>query len=334
MVFIEYQKIPFDSMEMVKKRHLSFRHELTEPIMKVHSSACFFLGKFLRKQGFIEIRPPILSSLTDPGIRGAKHAIIDFYGKPYKLTTSMILHKQMAVTALKKVFSFSPNIRLEPLEAAKTGRHLAEFTQLDLESAFTPRSQIMKLAEEMISSTIKSVKKECADELKMLGRRLRTPKTPFKKITHGKAIELLREKGLELHAKKEVPWEGECVLSRDFGDFFWIFDYPSESRGFYDRKSDGDSEILVDFDLMYPEGFGEAISGSEREYRPKKVEERMLETGVDPSEFDWYFEMLQAGVPPSAGFGLGIERFIRFLCGLEAVWQAASFPKVPGIHSP
>jgi asparaginyl-tRNA synthetase len=326
------QGMPFGSMERVRKRHLSFRHELTEPIMRIHSCASFQFGKFLREKGFLEIRPPILSTLTDPGTRGAGCATIDFYGKPYRVTTSMILHKQMAMTALEKVFSFSPNIRLEPVEAALTGRHLAEFTQLDLESAFTSRAEITALAEEMISVAIAAVKKECGSELEALGRKLKVPKTPFRRISYSEALLMAEEGGLKADVLKELDWESEKLLSEKLGGFFWIYDYPPKSRGFYDRRGEGD--FLVDFDLMYPGGFGEAISGSEREFVPEKVKERMLETGLEPAHFDWYFEMLEAGVPPSAGFGLGIERFIRYVCGLEAVWQAASFPKVPGVHSP
>ncbi len=319
---------------MVRKRHLSFRHPLTEPMLRVQSAACFAMGKFLRDRGFVELRAPILSTCTDPGIRGALAATTRFYGKEYKLMTSMILHKQMALTAIKKIFSFSPNVRLEPPDAAETGRHLAEFTQLDVEAARFSRAEIMRLAEEMIAGAVKTVKEECEAELSVLGRDLRVPKPPFRKLPHSKAVEILKSEGFGVSADKEIPWEAEKVLSESIRDFFWVIDYPKGSRGFYDRVSDNDSKVLVDFDLMYPEGFGEAISGSEREHRPAGAREGMLRAGVNPKEYGWYFEMLRSGIPPSAGFGLGIERFTRYLCGLEKVWQAAAFPKVPGVHSP
>ncbi len=338
MVFIEFSKVqqldklPFDSMERLKRWHLSFRHKLTKPILKVQSVAAFSFGKFLRERGFFEIRPPIISTLTDPGIRGARAATIDFYGKPYKLTTSMIMHKQMALTAIERVFSFSPNIRLEPVESAGTGRHLAEFTQLDLEAAHFSRDKITELAEELVCRAISDIKRECAGELAALGRKLVKPKRPFKRITHSRALEFLRSEGLAGEADKELLWEHEKFLSEKLGGFFWVFDYPPKSRGFYDRL--GDNGKLVDFDLIYPEGFGEAISGSERVHTPEQALSRMAETGLDPGRFGWYFELLEAGVPPSAGFGLGFERFVRFACGLGHVWQAASFPRVPGVHSP
>ncbi|MEM0360329.1 MAG: amino acid--tRNA ligase-related protein [Candidatus Diapherotrites archaeon] len=176
------------------------------------------------------------------------------------------------------------------------------------------------------------MKKECKQELKLLERKLKVPKTPFKRISHSEALLLAEESGTKNDALKELDWNAEKFLSEKLGGFFWIYDFPPKSRGFYDRKSE--NGLLVDFDLIYPEGFGESISGSEREFIPEKVKARMIETNLNPEHFNWYFEMLEAGVPPSAGFGMGIERFIRFLCGLDYVWQAASFPKVPGIHSP
>ncbi len=325
-------KIPSpESIEFVEKRHLSFRHPLTKLALKVQSEACFYLGKFLRSEGFVELRPPIISPCTDPGIRGAKHAVIDFYGKKYKVTASMIMHKQLAITAFDKIFAFSPNVRLEPLETVKTLRHLVEFTQLDLEAAHYKKDQIMRLAERMLRYTIARVKKSCKEQLEELGRKLKVPKIPFKEISYAKAVDMLASEGFEVPFGKEISWDAEKFLSEKAKGFLWITDYPIGSRGFYDKRGE---KFLIDFDLLYPEGFGEAISGSEREYELEKVKRNMREAGLDLSEYSWYLELLEHGIPSSAGFGLGIERFTRYLCGLKAVWQAAAFPKVAGVYSP
>lgn len=112
----------------------------------------------------------------------------------------------------------------------------------------------------------------------------------------------------------------------------FIYDYPRGSRGFYDREDPERPGILRDFDMLYPEGFGEAISGAEREYEPEKVKARIIESGEDPSKYEWFLEMLRELYPlKTAGFGIGIERLTRFLCGLRAVWEARPYPKVPGI---
>lgn len=323
--------ISSEEIEKIEKRHLYFSQEQTKMALKVQSEACFYLNKFLRSKGFVELRPPIISSCTDTGIRGAGTAIIDFYGRPYKVTISMILHKELAITAFDKIFSFSPNIRLEPLESIATKRHLAEFTQLDLEAAYYNRDDVIFLAEEMLCYCISRLKKECKDALSYFRQKLRKPKRPFKKITYAKAFYVLSSEGLEFAYGSEIPWDGEKLLSKIFGGFFWITDYPLGSRGFYEKQN---CDALVDFDLIYPEDYGEAISGSEREHDAKKVMQKMREASLNPEDFKWYLEILKKGVPPSSGFGIGIERFTRYLCGLEAVWHAAAFPKVPGIYSP
>ncbi len=106
------------------------------------------------------------------------------------------------------------------------------------------------------------------------------------------------------------------------------------ARGFYDREDPDRPGVLRDFDLVYPEGFGEAISGGEREFQLERVLARIRSNGEDPGAYGWYLEMLGEGVPPSAGLGIGVERLTRFVCGLEKIWEAVPFPKVPGIVSP
>ncbi|HDM05663.1 MAG TPA: hypothetical protein ENG34_00100, partial [Candidatus Aenigmarchaeota archaeon] len=115
---------------------------------------------------------------------------------------------------------------------------------------------------------------------------------------------------------------------------FFITDYPKEARGFYYIEHEEKPGFLKDFDLLYPEGYGEAVSGGEREYRYEKVTERMKETGEDPRKYSWYLDMLKYGIPKSAGFGIGLERLTRYICGLEKIWEATPFPKLPGIFSP
>jgi asparaginyl-tRNA synthetase len=186
----------------------------------------------------------------------------------------------------------------------------------------------------MVTSVVKRVRVNCADELEALSRELKNPKPPFKKVTHHDAIALLTKKGFELNQGEEIPWHAESALSKSFGDFFWIIDYPKSARGFYDREDEDRPGILRDFDLFYPEGYGEAISGGEREYKYDKVAGRMISTGEVPEAYKWYLQMLKEGTTPSAGFGIGVERLTRYICGKEFIWDSVPFPKVPGIVSP
>jgi len=248
--------------------------------------------------------------------------------------SSAILYKQMLATALGKIYFFSPNIRLEPLEAATTGRHLVEFVQIDIEEAYADYNKAMSTAEQLLSHTVNTVAREAAPLLEKLGRKLPRFNPPFKRITHAEAVEILRQHGENVNPLAEIPWPQEEKLSRIMGEPFFLTDYPRGARGFYDREDPNRPGILKDFDLMFPEGYGEAASGAEREYEYSKVLARLRESGENPAKYGWYLEMLREGISPTAGFGIGVERLTRYLCGLEAVWEARPYPKVPGVYSP
>ncbi len=303
-------------------------------ILKIQDRILRSASEFLSREGFIQIQAPIIGPATDPSLRGAKHAVIDFYGKRMKLMGSMLLHKQMAMASLGKIFAFSPNIRLEPEDSVRTGRHLVEFYQLDLEAKGYDYEKIMRLGERLVAYVIKQVRKHCGEELAFLGKTLEVPKLPFRRLTHREAVDLARDLGFKVSYGQEMPWEAECALSKHMGEFFWVKDYPAGSRGFYDKIDPEDPKKLRDFDLFYPEGYGEAISGGERETDLAMVQRKMREVGIEFEGYEWYFEMLAHGIPESAGFGIGIERFTRFICGLDFVWEAAPFPKVAGVISP
>lgn len=320
--------------ENLKKRYLTLRDNGLANILKIQDVIISSIRVFLKREGFTEILAPIIGPVTDPGIRGAKQVTIDYYGVPFKVMSSMILYKQMVIASLPKVFALSPNIRLEPLEAVKTRRHLTEFRQIDLEVAYAKCDEVMDLGEEMLCHVITEVKNECCKELGERGKSLKLPQRPFKKYTYNKAVELLEKMGIPVEYGKEIPWEAEEALSKAHSEPFWITNYPATARGFYYMENERNPEVLEDFDLIYPEGFGEAVSGGKREHRYEKLVERMRRNGENPSDYGWYLDMLKAGIPPSAGFGIGVERLTRFICGLENIWDAVPFPKVAGVPSP
>jgi asparaginyl-tRNA synthetase len=327
----------FDEQSLGKelqRRYLDIRSPRMKTILVIQDEVLSALRDFLRGEGFIEILAPIIGPVTDPGIRGAKQVAIDYYGHPFKIMSSMILYKQMVVCSLGKVFALSPNVRLEPPEALKTGRHLAEFRQLDLEVAKASYRDVMSIAEQMQRYVCQRISNKCREELKALRRELKVPKVPFKRLSYHEAVDLLRGEGFSIDYVAEIPWDAEEHLSGMFSEPFFIYDYPETARGFYDREDPERSGILRDFDLIYPEGFGEAISGGEREYEYEKVVNRMRKREEDPTSYGWYLEMLKDGIVPSAGFGIGVERLTRYLCGASKIWETVPFPKVPGIASP
>jgi len=291
--------------------------EKTKAVLKIQSEIRRILGEELRKRRFIEISPVILSPITDPLNHPTTPAHINCYGKNYNVTQSMIFHKQLALRTLEKIFVFSPNVRIEPLDKKDTGRHLFEFTQLDLEVKDVKREDVMRLCEELLIATITSIKRGCKQELKMLGRGLIVPKNPFKQIRH-------------VDAYKQYGEDFESVISKTYNEPVWIIDIPLTSREFYDKENLEKPGFLRDMDLIYPEGYGEALSGGEREYEYERIKERILKKGQNLSQFKEYLELAEKGLPSSAGFGIGIERLTRFICGLKRIEESSLFPKIPG----
>lgn len=320
--------------ERLSRSWLLVRDRRCQLVLRIQHSIMKAIRGYLDAKGFIELLPPIIGPVTDPGIRGAKQATIDFYGRNYKVMSSAILYKQMMATSLGKIYFFSPNVRIEPPETVLTRRHLVEFVQADLEMAYASYDEAMKTAEELLTSVIRHAKEINESELEELGRNIAIPSTPFPRMSHKEAVRLLRSKGYDVSSQKEIPWREERILSSFFTAPFFIYDYPKESRGFYDMQDLNRPGILRDFNLLYPEGFGEAASGAEREHEYAAVVERIRNNGEEAAKYGWYLEMLRKGIPPTAGFGIGVERLTRYVCGLGAVWEARPYLKVAEVYSP
>ncbi|NIO44156.1 MAG: hypothetical protein GTN36_01185 [Candidatus Aenigmarchaeota archaeon] len=308
------------------REYLALKEPKMKAVLKIQSEIMYSIRKFLKKEGFLEIRAPIFEPFTDPGIRGSKFFEIDFYGKTYSLMSALTVHKPLLATHLGKIFSFCPCARREPETSRDTGRHLSEFYQVEIEMLEKDYEDAMKLAERLVSFVISEIKKKCEEELKILGRDIKVPSLPFKRLSHKEAVDLAKKLGFEAFYEKELPWKVERAISMQFDKPFFVKFYPKDSRSFYDKD---DSDFQLSFDLLYPEGFGEAISGSEREFEYEKVLKKLKKSG-DIGKFELYLKILKEGVKPTAGFGLGLERLTRFICGLEHIQDAAPFTKLPG----
>nr|QEO75086.1 hypothetical protein [uncultured bacterium] len=323
-----------DSTPSSPKEHLS--SPVTQAVLRVQNVVLAAAREFLSAQGFTELLPPVIGPVTDPGARGAKQVDVDYYGHRYKLMTSAILYKQASLTAFDKIFCIAPNVRLEPPETSTTARHLAEFHQIDVEIAGATAEQAMSVVEDLVSHVVKSVLTQ--PQLAFLGRDADALAAvlagPFGRRTHADAVSELHSLGHAQNPDGEIDWQAEVLLSSRVGQPFFITSYPKGCRGFYDREDADTPGLLRNFDLIAPEGYGELCSGSEREYRYAEIITRMRETGENPAKYRWYLDMVREGIPGSAGFGIGLERLTRYLCGLSAVWQASAYPKLPGVASP
>ncbi len=274
----------------------------------VQSFVRYEMKRFLHDRGFVEIPPVIISPITDPLRHSTYDAHIDYYGQRYALTKSMIFHKQLSLIPFEKIFAFSPNVRLELEDRKGSGRHLAEFTQLDLEVRDASREDIMDLVEDMLIHIIKAVREKFSLDVDV-------PSKPFPEVTFEAAY-------------RKYGDAFEVELSKEMDTPFWIVDMPITHREFYDREyKEG---VLKDMDLVYPFGFGEAASGGEREYEYERIVDRIKRGGYRVEDFSLYLEFAKRGLPKSAGIGIGIERLTRYLCRLDSVEYATLFPKVIG----
>jgi len=286
-------------------------------VLKIKSEIMRAAGAYLRDEGFTEILPVLLSPITDPLHHETYDGAVDFYGTPYQLMKSMIFHKQIALRTLPKIFCFAPNVRMEPAERANAGRYLAEFVQLDLEVRDATRDAILELGEGLVIAVFEGVSAHCADELSHLGRELRIPSAPFERVTFADAA-----------ARHGEPFDDALSASLDAPA--WVIDFPRRVREFYDREDPRRANVLLDMDLVYPGGYGEALSGGEREFEYSRILDRLDREGIPRDQFAPYLTLVEEGIPRSAGFGIGIERLTRFVAGLDRIEDARLFPKVPG----
>ncbi|MFH9011594.1 amino acid--tRNA ligase-related protein [Streptomyces sp. NPDC017943] len=306
--------------------------------MLVQQEALYAARGFLRGEGFVELLPPLVGPVTDPGGRGAKALDVDYYGQPYKLMTSAILYKQASLKGFPRLFYVAPNVRVEPPETAGTGRHLVEFHQIDVELADGTRKDAQDIAAGLLTHVVDHVWTAVPDVLRELGRdeldfaELRSGK--FDTRTHDEAVARLVAAGHPQSPDAEIDWTGERLLSLEADRPFFVDDYPKGSRGFYDREDPERPGVLRNFDLLAHGGYGELASGSERESDYATIVTRMRESGENPAKYAWYLQLAREGIRPSAGFGMGLQRLVRFLTGLDSLWQVSAYPKLPGVIAP
>ncbi len=284
--------------------------------LKIQSVAIKALTDYLHNNRFMQMMPVMLSTVTDPLCHSVYDADITYLGQKLQLTKSMILHKQLALThdSIDKIYILSPNIRLETADCRSSGRHLIEFSQLDIEHKYWKKKDFMQFAEQMVCYAISEVKEKCEQELSILGRSLTVPKKPFKVYDSADFKKPIRVLETELSASSTEP--------------FWIVNH---EREFYDYEDKQRKGYYHNYDLIWPEGYGEALSGGEREFEYSELTRKMLERKMDLKSYKPYLEVAKKGLlKPSAGGGLGIERFVRFLTGKKHIADVSPFAKVPG----
>ncbi|MFB6489727.1 MAG: asparagine synthetase A [Thermoproteus sp. AZ2] len=224
---VDKEKYKQELEEWVKRSWRWAQQDKYKLVFRVQASALRALREYLDSKGFVEVLSPIIGPVTDPGIRGAKQATIDFYGAEYKVMSSAILYKQYMAAVLGKIYFVSPNIRLEPNDSIYTGRHLVEFYQLDLEMYKATYHDAMDLAEDLVSYVVKYIRDVHGKELEeKLGRQLPEFKRPFKRYTHKEAVEFVNKAGCKNPPKEELMWPCERLFSAYHDSPVFVYDYP------------------------------------------------------------------------------------------------------------
>ncbi len=297
------------------------RSDLLLPLIRIQTTVLKTIHDFMVSRGFLQLMPVITSKFTDPLAPDPGSGVvaipkIRYYDQELVLTQSMLLHKQLALlTGADRIYIMSPNVRLENEKKRSTGKHLFEFTQMDFEVAYGTMEQIMSLVEDLVIEAIKVVRGERKEDLESFGRELRMPEKPFKVYTTR-----------EMEERYGKDWE--LPASREHEDPFWVIDH---DREFYDREDPERPGHFRNYDLIYPEGFGEGLSGGEREWEYDRIVRRIREDGLSLESYRDFLEIAKRGLlKPSAGAGLGVERFLRFLVGTKHIKDVQVFPRVPG----
>jgi len=300
-------------------------HDLDSPrkrtILRVQTKALNAMTNELLSKGFEWILPVTLAKSTDPlwpdpGASIEKRVEFDIYDEKVRTMQSMIIHKLvLASLGPEKFFIISPNIRIETRKRSTTGSHLYEFTQLETEISGGKMLDVFRVYEDMIKAAVKAVRDDTSELRKAA---LDVPVTPF---------EVKSRKDLE----DEYGDGWEKIASEKATAPFWLTDIPRE---FYDYQ-DESSGVWRNYDLFLPEGYGEVISGAEREYEYRKIVSKLERDNVKKDDYAFLLELARNGrLKPSAGAGLGLERFVAYLCGAKHVAEVQPFPRIPGIVPP
>ncbi len=311
---------------LLDNRHLWLRSPKQWAIQRVRNTIINATYEFLNREGFIKIDSPILTPTSCEGTTTLFK--LDYFGEPAYLTQSGQLYLEAAIAAWGRVFDFGPVFRAEK---SKTRRHLTEFWMMDAEAAFVDHEGNLKIQEELISFIVAEVLERNAIELKILERDvapLQNVKPPFYRITHAEVVKKLRQQGSDIGDRDDLGADDETVLTKMYDKPVFVEKYPAAVKAFYMKRDPKDHTRVLNADLLAPEGYGEIIGGSQREDNYDELLARMKEHKLPIKEFEWYLDTRKYGSVPHSGFGIGLERLVTWICGLQHVRESIPFPRL------
>jgi aspartyl-tRNA synthetase len=304
----------------LNSRVLDLRREENQAVFRIQHVALEATRSFLSKRKFMEvITPRIIVSATEGG---AALFPVAYFKREAFLAQSPQLYKEQLVLDFEKVFEVGPFFRAEE---SHTRRHLSEFVSIDIEEAFATADDVMKVLEELIHQICKDVEKNCGRELKILKHKIDVPKTPFHRFTYDEVLQELKEEGLKVSWGEDIPTPAFRTLGKIHSYYYFLTDWPTESKAFYIKPRDDDPNLCEGFDLMWR--WIELASGGTRIHSKKLLVKRMAEQGLRPESFKSHLQAFDYGMPPHAGWAIGLARLVMALTGKRNIREVVLFPR-------
>ncbi len=311
---------------LLNNRHLFLRSKKMQNILRVKSSVLKLAREWFEKNGFTEFHSPILTGCACEG--GSTLFDLKYFDTKAYLAQSWQLYAEAGISSLGKIYTVAPSFRAEK---SRTRRHLAEYWHLEAEMPFCDMECMIKTVEDFLVHICQNIVLNNRKELEDLGRNaedLLKVKSPLPRITYEKAIEMLQKDGIKIKWGDDLGADEERALTKYFDVPFFVTHYPKGAKAFYHKPDPENSDVTLSVDVLAPEGYGEIIGSGQREEDYNKLMERIEEEKLDPKDYEWYSDLRKWGTVEHSGFGLGIERFVMWICKLDHIRDAIAFPRL------
>ena len=308
-------------------RALDMRNQKTASIFKLRHHVLQILRKTLAEKKFIEITTPKIIGSASEG--GADLFSLEYFGKTAYLAQSPQLYKEQMTIGLERVFEISNFYRAEN---SHTGRHLTEFTSIDIEAAFMDYEDVMDVLEALVIAVYKFTAENCKKEQESIGHTIEIPTAPFERITYSQCVEELKQAGEEIEFGDDLLDSHLRIIGNNHPGFYFLTDWPMKLKPFYIREKDEDATLSRSFDLQF--GYLELSSGGTRLHDSELLKARLTEQGLDPAQFADHLKTYDWGMPPHSGWGMGLDRLMTTLIGIDNVREVVLYPRDPDRLSP
>ncbi len=330
-VFSEVEKIPpFEPYAKTVKnidtrlevRAIDLRRNVLQKIFLARSVTLRALRDYLGKEDFVEVNTPKMIATATEG--GAALFPIFYYNKEAFLAQSPQLYKEQMTIGLERVFEISSFYRAEK---SHTGRHLSEFTSVDIEAAMMDYTDVMDVLESIVVDVFKNTAENSKTEQKEIGHEIRIPDSPFERVSYTQALDELGKMDIKLEFGEDLQDSHLRSLGEKHPGFFFLTDWPMKLKPFYIHEKDDDPTLSRSFDLQY--GYLELSSGGRRLHDPEQLKSRLKEQNLDPTSFEEHLKTFGWGMPPHSGWGMGLDRLMTVLIGIDNVREVVLYPRDP-----